>query len=569
MGWCHNQRNFGALIFLTLRDRSGELQLVVDDQAPEELRRTASDVRSEYVLAAKGHLECRLSPNAKMATGAFELIVTELRILSRAETPPFYIENEVDANEALRLKHRYLDLRRPVMQRNLMVRDQITRITHSYFAEEGFLDIETPMLGRSTPEGARDYLVPSRVKPGSFFALPQSPQLYKQLLMVAGMDRYIQIARCFRDEDLRADRQPEFTQVDLEMSFVTPDDVMDVVERYVARLFAEVLKEDVKLPLRRMTWAEAMRRFGSDKPDLRFGMELQDLSDFFRDTEFAPFCQALDAGASVTAIVVPGGASLSRKKIDALSEYAKTYRLHGLAWLVVNGEEIRGSAAKALGAETASALAGKLSASGEDLVLMAADETSRLRVAMGQLRCEVARRLEMIRPGHHELLWVTEFPLFEYSEEEKRLVAMHHPFTAPMDEDRALLDTDPARVRAQAYDIVLDGTELGGGSIRIHDAELQSKMFGLLGFTPERARANFAFLLDAFKYGVPPHGGCALGLDRLVMLFLGAASIRDVIAFPKVQTSSDLMTDAPSPVAREQLEELRIRLAEETPAEQI
>lgn len=557
MGWCHKQRDLGGLIFINLRDRSGEVQLIVGDEATEDLKAIASKVRSEFVLAAVGTLRHRESPNPEMPTGAYELLVEELRILSQSETPPFYIEDGVEANESLRLKHRYLDLRRPEMQKKLMLRHKLTHLAHRYFDQEGFLEIETPMLGKSTPEGARDYLVPSRVKKGSFFALPQSPQLYKQLLMVSGMDRYVQIARCFRDEDLRADRQPEFTQIDLEMAFVNQDDVMSVLEGYLAEVFRELKGVDLQLPLPRLPYVEAMRRFGSDKPDLRFEMELQDLTDAFPNSEFPWFKEANEKGEAILGLVAKGAASFTRKQIDSLAEYVKTYRLRGLVWLVPS-LPARGSILKFMNEDEVSALAERLGAGSDDLILISTGALETVQNGMGMLRCELAKRLGLLEGKSDQLLWVTEFPLLEYDEEAGRYVAKHHPFTAPMDEDVKLLESNPAAVRAKAYDMVLNGTELGGGSIRIHDQDLQKKMFALLGFSEERAWENFGFLLEAFKYGVPPHGGLAVGLDRLVMLLSGAESLREVIAFPKVQTSSDLMTDAPGLVSQEQLDELAI-----------
>ncbi len=557
MGWCHRQRNLGGVVFINLRDRSGEVQLLIGDHAPSETREKANRVRSEFVLAATGTLVKRQAANKDLATGAYELDVRELRILSEAATPPFYIEDGVEANEALRLKYRYLDLRRPEMQKKLMLRSRMAKTTHDYFDEQGFIDVETPMLGKSTPEGARDYLVPSRVKPGHFFALPQSPQLYKQLLMLSGYDRYIQIARCFRDEDLRADRQPEFTQIDLEMSFVNENDVMTVVEGYVTRVLKELFDMDYALPLQRMPYEEAMRRFGSDKPDLRFGMELQDISAFAKTIDFVVFQDALAAGGSVQCIVVKGGADMTRKEIDSLGSYVRTYRLKGLPWLIPS-ESPRGSVLKFFSPEKITELAALVEAGVDDLILIAADEKDLVQVGLGQLRCEVARRRGLMKEGDYKLLWVTEFPLFEYDEEEQRLVAKHHPFTSPMEEDLDYLETAPEKVRARAYDIVLNGSELGGGSIRIHDQDLQKRMFSLLGFSEEAAWENFGFLLEAFKYGVPPHGGCALGFDRFVMLMTHAASIREVIAFPKVQTSADLMTEAPGKVSPKQLDELKL-----------
>ena len=563
MGWCHHVRDLGAMLFITLRDRSGEIQLIVEDDAPEALRTKAAGLRSEYVIAATGTLRARTAPNPKMATGEIELQVTDLRVLSEADTPPFYIEAESDANEALRLRHRYLDLRRPDLQQRIMMRDRIVRSLREYFAEQGFIDIETPMLGRSTPEGARDYLVPSRVKPGSFYALPQSPQIYKQLLMLAGYDRYIQIARCFRDEDLRADRQPEFTQVDLEMSFVSADDVMTATEGAIARVYRDILGLEIELPLPRLPWHEAMRRFGSDKPDLRFAMELQDVSDVaaVREAGFAPFDEALAADGSVIALVVPGGAAMSRREVDGLGEVARTYRLGGLPW-IIPAEKPRGSVTRFFAGEALAQLAAATGAGEEDLILLGCGATRLVQTAMGQLRVEVARRRDMIPEGEHRLLWVTEFPLFEYDEEEGRYTASHHPFTRPIAADLERLEEAPGEVRAEAYDIVLNGTELGGGSIRIHEQALQRRMFRALGFSEEAAWANFGFLLEAFRYGVPPHGGLALGLDRFVMLLTGAANIREVIAFPKVQSAADLMSGAPAPVADEQLEQLSLSLGE-------
>lgn len=563
MGWCHRQRDLGGVVFINLRDRSGEIQLLINDQAPEETREKANRVRAEFVLAATGVLVKRQAANKELSTGEYELEVSELRVLSESATPPFYIEDGVEANEALRLKYRYLDLRRPEMQRNLMLRSRMTKTTRDYFDEQGFIDVETPMMGKSTPEGARDYLIPSRVKPRHFFALPQSPQLYKQLLMLSGYDRYIQIARCFRDEDLRADRQPEFTQVDLEMAFVNENDVMTVVEGYMARVLKELFNINLSLPLLRMPYEEAMRRFGSDKPDLRFAMELQDLSEQVKDNEFVVFKNALADGGSVQCIVVPGGGSMTRKEIDSLQTFVQTYRLKGLPWLVP-GDTPRGSVLKFFTTEEINILAKSIGAEAGDLILMAADKTETVQIALGQLRCEVAKRLSLLQEGDFKLLWVTEFPLFEYSEEDVRLVAKHHPFTSPMDEDIDLLDSKPAEVRAKAYDIVMNGTELGGGSIRIHDQNLQKRMFSLLGFSEESAWENFGFLLEAFKYGVPPHGGCALGLDRFVMLMTGADNIREVIAFPKVQTSADLMTEAPGTVSQKQLDELKLSLVADT-----
>ena len=557
MGWCHKKRDLGGLTFISLRDRSGEIQLVVSTDSPQEVIDKSTDVKSEFVIACQGTVCKRSAPNSKQKTGDIEVAVSVLRILSESKTPPFYIEENVDANEALRLKHRYLDLRRPDLQRNLILRHRIAKTARDYFDQNGFLEIETPMLGKSTPEGARDYLVPSRVKKGSFFALAQSPQLYKQLLMVSGCDRYMQIVKCFRDEDLRADRQPEFTQIDLEMSFVDREDVMAVTEGFLATAFKEALCVDVPLPLPRMPWREAMDRFGSDKPDLRFGMEIKNISDFAGKIGFPVFAGALENGGSVRGICVKGGAALTRKEIDSLGEYVKTYRAKGLAWLCPS-ETPRSSFLKFLDAEGIQSMAAALDAGPEDLMLFVADKDEVVFDALGALRCEVAKRRGLIDEKENAFLWVTDFPLFEYDEEENRYVAKHHPFTSPMDEDIALLETDPGAVRAKAYDVILNGTELGGGSIRIHDQAMQEKMFSLLGFSPESAYEQFGFLLDAFQYGVPPHGGLAIGLDRLVMLMTGSKSLRDVIAFPKVQNSSDLMTQAPAPVAPKQLDDLGV-----------
>jgi len=561
MGWCHKYRDLGGLTFLTLRDRSGEIQLVVNPESSEDVIAKASKVRSEFVLACEGTVQKRSAPNPNMKTGDLEIAVGNLRILSEALTPPFYIEENVNANEALRLKYRYLDLRRPDMQRNLILRHQVAKCARDYFDSEGFLDIETPMLGKSTPEGARDYLVPSRIKQGSFFALPQSPQLYKQLLMLAGYDRYMQIAKCFRDEDLRADRQPEFTQIDLEMAFVEMEDVMTVTEGFLEKVFRDVMHVEVSLPLPRLTWREAMERFGSDKPDLRFGLELKNITDIAGRIQFPVFEDALSKAGSVRAICIPDGATMTRKEIDSLAEVAKTYQAKGVAWLVPS-EPPRGSFLKFLTPDQIAEIAERAGACSPDLILIVSDKDSVVFSALGALRCEVARRFSLFAENTYNLLWVTEFPLLEFNEEANRFVAMHHPFTSPMDEDLAFLETNPGIVRAKAYDIILNGTELGGGSIRIHDQTLQKKMFSLLGFSEEAAQEQFGFLLDAFSYGVPPHGGLAFGLDRMVMLMTGSKSIREVIAFPKVQNSSDLMTEAPAPVADLQLDELGISVNE-------
>ncbi|MBQ1821566.1 MAG: aspartate--tRNA ligase [Clostridia bacterium] len=567
MGWTNVRRDLGALIFVQLRDRTGLMQVVFDSStlSAEDFER-ASTIRSEYVLAVKGVLEARTGNmiNPNMKTGEVELKVREFKILSTAETPPIDTSDDCNAGELLRLKYRYLDLRRPCMQRNLMMRNEITRITHEYFAENGFLEIETPMLTKSTPEGARDYLVPSRVHPGSFYALPQSPQLFKQLLMLSGFDRYMQIARCFRDEDLRADRQPDFTQIDLEMSFVEADDVMAMNEGFLKRLFKETLDLDIQLPLPRITWQDAMDRYGSDKPDTRFGMELKDLSECVKNCGFSVFKNALDNGGSVRCIVAKGAtAHFSRKEIDALGEFVKTYKAKGLAWMNWKPEGLQSPIAKFLTEDEIEAIKAKANFEQGDVMFIVADKNPVVWAALGALRLKLGDKLGLIDPKKFNLLWVVEFPLLEWSEEENRFVAMHHPFTSPMDEDLPLLDTDPGKVRAKAYDIVLNGNEIGGGSIRIHSTELQAKMFDVIGLSKEQAEARFKFLLDALKYGTPPHGGLAYGLDRVTMLICGAQSIRDVIAFPKVQNASCPLTNAPDPVDAKQLEELHIAVVPE------
>ena len=563
MGWAGTWRNLGALIFIGLRDRSGLMQVVFNESGlPKEVFELAETIRSEYVIAVKGTLARRTPEmvNKEMKTGEYEVIASELKILSSAETPPFYIDDNVNTKEDLRLKYRYLDLRRPRMQDILMMRHRIAQITRSYFDEQGFLEIETPMLGRSTPEGARDYLVPSRVHPGEFYALPQSPQQFKQLLMIAGYDRYFQLARCFRDEDLRADRQPEFTQIDLEMSFVDEEDVLAVNEGFIARLLKEVKGIDLPLPLRRLPWQEAMDRFGSDKPDTRFGLELVDVTDIVRGSGFGVFNSAIAGGGSVRCICVKGGVEkFPRKKIDELAEFVKIYRAKGMAWMSLKPEGLQCSFAKFL---TEAQIADVQKAAGAeqgDILFFVADAKNEVVYAsLGALRVEIAKRLDLIDQTKFDVLWVTDFPLLEWDEEENRYVACHHPFTSPKDEDIALLDTDPGKARAKAYDMVINGYEAGGGSIRIHSSELQEKMFETIGFTPEQARERFGYFIDAFKYGTPPHGGLAYGLERLVMLMTGTTNIRDVIAFPKVQTASCLMTDAPNVVEEKQLRELHI-----------
>ena len=569
-GWVQRQRDLGGLIFVDLRDRTGLVQLSFDDGTDQAVFEKASSLRSEYVIAATGTVRERESKTDKIATGAIEVYVTELRLLAKAETPPFEIVEHSKANDMLRLKYRYLDLRRPDMQKMIATRHKVTKIARDYFDEQGFYEIETPMLTKSTPEGARDYLVPSRVHPGKFYALPQSPQLYKQLLMLSGFDRYMQIARCFRDEDLRADRQPEFTQIDLEMSFVNEDDVMDIQEGFLKRVFKEVLDVDVQTPFLRLPWREAMDRFGSDKPDMRFGFELKDISDIVKDCSFQVFSAPVAAGGSVRLINVEGGGEhFPRKKIDKLAEFVKTYKAKGLAWTRLHGGEVTSSYQKFLTEEENRAILERAGAKDGDLVLIVGDAKDEVVfAALGALRCECAKQLGILDPMDFKFLWVTEFPMFEYSEEEGRYVAMHHPFTAPMDEDFDKLETDKKNCRAKAYDIVLNGTELGGGSIRISVPETQEAMFRALGFSDEDAMERFGHLINAFKFGAPPHGGLAYGLDRLVMLMAGADSIRDVIAFPKVQNASEPMTQCPDFVDDKQLEELSINVTrKEAPEE--
>ncbi|MBR5496275.1 MAG: aspartate--tRNA ligase [Oscillospiraceae bacterium] len=559
-GWVQKQRDLGNLIFIDLRDRTGIVQLAFDDSTDREVFDKAFRARSEFVLAAKGVVRRRESVNKEIATGQFEILVNGLNVISKSETPPFEITDKTNVNEELRLKYRYLDLRRSEMQNALIMRHKIVKAARDYYDENGFLEIETPILIKSTPEGARDYLVPSRVHPGSFFALPQSPQLYKQLLMLSGYDRYMQIARCFRDEDLRADRQPEFTQIDLEMSFVDKDDVMTVNEGFMKYVFDRVLGIDVKLPIKRMKYEEAMNRYGSDKPDTRFGLELVDLSDILKNTEFKVFAGALETG-SVRAINVKGGAdTLSRKVIDKLTEFVKTYKAKGLAYTRLTADAETSSYEKFLSEAEIKAIREKMDAQTGDVILIVADPSNQVVFdSLGALRIEVAKKLDLIKKGVFEFLWVTDFPLFEYDEENDRYVAKHHPFTAVCDEDIDKVKTDRANCHAKAYDLVLNGCEVGGGSIRINNPQMQQTMFEALGFTPEEAQERFGFLIDAFKYGAPPHGGMAYGLDRLVMLMLEKESIRDVIAFPKVQNASELMTMCPSTVDNKQLDELYIK----------
>ncbi len=564
MGWVQRRRNLGHMIFVLVRDRSGLLQVIFDgNEIEEELFTKAGTLRNEFVVAIVGKVEARSEDiNPNMKTGEIEIRAEQLRILSESQTPPFPIEENSQTKEEIRLKYRYLDLRRPDLQKNLIMRSQIATLARAFLAEEGFLEIETPTLCKSTPEGARDYLVPSRVHPGNFYALPQSPQLFKQLLMCSGYDRYFQLARCYRDEDLRADRQPEFTQIDMELSFVDVDDVIDVNERLLAKLFREVLGVEIPLPIPRMTWQEAMDRFGSDKPDIRFGMELKDISDLVKDCGFGVFTGALENGGTVRGINANGQGAMPRKKIDALVEFAKGYGAKGLAYLSI-GEDgsYKSSFAKFMAEEELSAIVERLEGKPGDLLFFAADKTNIVYAVLGALRLELAKQMGLLKKEEYKFLWVVEFPLLEFSEEENRYVAMHHPFTMPMDEDIPLLDTDPGKVRAKAYDITLNGTELGGGSVRIYQGEIQEKMFEILGFSKESAYQQFGFLLNAFEYGVPPHAGLAYGFDRLVMLMAKQDNIRDVIAFPKVKDASCLMSEAPNVVDKKQLEELKITLA--------
>jgi len=571
MGWVQKTRNKGGIVFVDLRDRSGIMQIIFEDCDIDAAGfEAAGKLHAEYVIAVTGVVEKRRgAENENLKTGALEVRASMLRVLSEAETTPFPVEENSRTKEELRLKYRYIDLRRPDLTANLMLRSKVTMLTREFMSREGFLEIETPMLGKSTPEGARDYLVPSRVHPGSFYALPQSPQLFKQLLMCSGYDRYLQIARCFRDEDLRADRQPEFTQIDMELSFVDQEDVMDVNERLLAFLFKECLDVDVPLPIQRMSWQEAMDRFGSDKPDLRFGMELKDVTELVKDCGFSVFSGAAAlADGTVRGINAKGMGNMPRKKIDKLVEFAKGYDAKGLAYIAI-GEDgtLRSSFTKFLSEEETAALVKALDGENGDLLLFAADRKKIVWNVLGALRCELAAEQGLLDKKDFRFLWVTDFPLLEWSDEENRFTAMHHPFTMPNEEDWDKIDTDPGSVRAKAYDIVLNGIELGGGSVRIHQNDIQEKMFQVLGFTKEQAWEQFSFLLEAFKYGVPPHAGLAYGLDRLVMLMTGADTIRDVIAFPKVKDASCLMTAAPGRVSEAQLEELGITVADEEESE--
>ncbi len=565
LGWCQRQRDLGSLIFIDLRDRTGIVQLAFDDGTDKKLFSDAFGTRAEYVISAGGTVRSRgdgaVNPN--MATGEVEIAVDYFKILSTAQTPPFAIVEDSDVRPELRLAHRYLDLRRPDLQNNIIARSKIVKIARDYYAENGFVDIETPCLIKPTPEGARDYLVPSRVHPGKFYALPQSPQLYKQLLMYSGFDRYFQVARCFRDEDLRADRQPEFTQLDLEMSFADEDDIISLNEGFIKRLFEDFMGESIETPFKRMTYAEAMRRYGSDKPDTRFEMELQDISDLVAKCGFSVFAGAVEKGGSVRGINVKGGASMSRKEIDSLVEYVKTYGAKGLAWYKNAAGSVSSSFAKFMTEDEITSITERMGVEAGDLLLIVADENDVVFDALGALRVYVAKKLGMIDKSKFNFLWVTEFPLLEYDKEDGRFYAKHHPFTMPFEEDLPLLNSDPASVRARAYDIVLNGSELGGGSIRIHTTEMQSKMFDVLGIGKEEAEEKFGFLLEAFKYGVPPHGGLAFGLDRLVCLLLGLEDIRDVIAFPKVQNASELLSKCPANADPKTLEELSISVTKE------
>ena len=562
-GWVNTRRDHGGLIFIDLRDRSGIVQVVMSPQYGEDAFHKAEDVRSEYVLAIRGIVRER-SPetvNPKMQTGKIEVVVSEMRVLNKAKTPPFYVEDGIDVDETVRLKHRYIDLRRPEMQRNLIMRHKIVHEMRQFLDAHDFLEVETPILTKSTPEGARDYLVPSRVNPGKFYALPQSPQLFKQLLMVSGLERYFQIARCFRDEDLRADRQPEFTQLDIELSFEDQDFILDLMEHMMQRIFKNVLNVDIQIPFKRITWDDAMNLYGSDKPDLRFDMHFYDISDLLRDTGFKVFRNVLDNGGIVKAITVKGDAAIPRRELDGLVDYVGNYGAKGLAWIGLNKDgSLKCQITKFLGEDKIREIGKFCEAENGDLILIIADKPKVVAQALGELRLEMARRMNLIDENEFCFRWVTDFPMFEYSEEDKRWVAEHHPFTAPRDEDVQYLLTDPSKVYAKAYDMVLNGVEAGGGSLRIYQEELQENVFKAIGITHEEAQEKFGFLLDAFRYGAPPHAGIALGLDRLVMLMLRLGSIRDVIAFPKTQSAIDQMTQAPSEVVDMQLKELHIRV---------
>lgn len=559
-GWVQKSRDLGGLLFLDLRDRTGIVQVIFDKEKQTSLFDKATSIRSEYVVLISGVVRKRDGAiNKKMKTGEIEVMATNVNVISKAETPPIYIEDDLNASESLRLKYRYLDLRRPVMQEKMFVRHKVNKLIRDYFYEKGFIEVETPFLTKTTPEGARDYLVPSRVQPGKFFALPQSPQLFKQILMVSGYDKYYQIVKCFRDEDLRADRQPEFTQLDMEMSFVEIDDIIGVIEDLMVEVFKKIKGVELSSPFKRITYKEAMERFGSDKPDIRFGMELKNLGDILANTEFKVFSSVLKNGGLIKAINAEGcGLKLSRKDIDSLGEFVKTYKAKGLAWINITEEGIKSPIAKFLNQQEIDKILEKMNAKKGDIIFIVGDKSSIVHDSLGQLRLELANRFNLVDKDKLGLLWVTEFPLLEFDEEENRYVAKHHPFTSPMDEDIELLDKEPEKVRAKAYDIVLNGYELGGGSIRIHDSQLQEKMFKVLGFSKEQAWNKFGFLLEAFKYGTPPHGGLAIGIDRFIMLLTNTDNIRDVVAFPKTQSATCLMTEAPSFADEKQLEDLKI-----------
>lgn len=564
MGWVNRRRDHGGVIFVDLRDREGMVQVVLNPEMGDQLFQKAEAIRNEYVLALQGTVQLRPegTVNPNLATGEFEVIVQDLRILNTAKTPPFYINDEVDVDETIRLKYRYLDLRRPEMQRALILRHRTIKAIRDYFSQEGFLEIETPMLMKSSPEGARDYLVPSRLHEGEFYALPQSPQIYKQLLMVAGMDKYFQVVRCFRDEDLRADRQPEFTQLDVEMSYVDRDDILTTMEEMIAYIFKEAMGLDVPTPFPRLEYAEAMARFGVDKPDMRFGLELVDVGQEIAGSGFKVFTQVLDNDGQVKGINAKGCGQYSRKDIDDLTKHAAIYGAKGLAYLIITEEGIKSPITKFFSEDQLNSIVAKMEGQTGDLLLFVADKPSVVAAALGHLRLELARRLELIKEGQHNFLWVVDFPLLDYDEEEKRWVAMHHPFTSPASQDMALMEKEPGKVRAQAYDMILNGVEIGGGSIRIYRRDVQELMFKTLGLSSEEAQDKFGYLLEAFEYGVPPHGGIAFGIDRIVMLMANRSTIRDVIAFPKTQSAMDLMSQAPSPVSPKQLKELHIKIRE-------
>ena len=562
MGWVQRNRKLGGLEFIDLRDRTGIMQIVFGEEINAESFEKAKSVRPEYCIAVTGEVVKRQSPNENMPTGMVELLCEEIKILSESDTPPIYIKENLDAAENIRLKYRYLDLRRPDMHRIFAIRSKTTKVIRDYLEENNFLDVETPVLGKSTPEGARDYLVPSRNYQGKFYALPQSPQLYKQLLMMSGFDRYYQIAKCFRDEDLRANRQPEFTQVDMELSFVEQDDVMALNEGLIARVFKEVIGVDVQLPIKRMTFKDAMEKYGSDKPDLRFGMEITNITEAVKDMDFVVFKSAIENGGSIRALCLKGGASLGRKPIDKLGEFVKTYRAKGLAWIQLKEEGVKSSLAKFLTDEVTENIVKTIGAETGDAIFIVADKDSVVLQSLGALRLELAKQFDLIKDKNEfNFTWVTEFPFFEYSEEEERFKACHHPFTSPMDEDLEFVESDPARVRAKAYDLVLNGEELGGGSIRIHDSAVQERMLKALGFTEERAWESFGFLLQALKFGAPPHGGLAFGLDRMIMFLAGTENIKDVIAFPKNQNAFCYLSEAPNVVDEKQIEELGLVIA--------